>query len=416
MNLNNSKALVIDIGGLFPEAAVRLARDCASVKYFCEWREAFAGLTRAKIGDGLEGIERVDHYEKYLDDVDFIFVPDTMCGDLVEYLKKHQYPVAGAGAGEKLELDRWYGRQAQAKNGLPVQETHRIKGLTELTEFLKTHKNYYIKIDCYRETLESFKHTDFASSEYELNNLALKLGPYKEEQLFICEELIDGVEPGLDGITWSSELLYPTMCGYEEKGVGIVERTYNTEAELPSLLRIVNYGFSPEFKKFDTRFFFSVEFKVDKDRIPYPIDPTIRLAAPGTSAIQLEAIKNYTEVIYGLATGKKVTPVIPIKYWAACCGDSSRAEKRWLNVDFPASLRKWVKFRMAVRREGKYYACPGFSSICTVLGSGDTVDEAINQVKERSEQVKATGLSFDVSGLDKIKESIKKGESLGLHF
>lgn len=416
MSMRNKKALVIDIGGLFPETAVRMLRDCAEVKYFAEWREAFVGITRAKIGDGLDGIERVDNYEQYLDSADFIFIPDTMCGPLTEYLKKHNYPVAGAGAGEKIELDRWYGRQAQHKNGLPVQETYRIQGVTELKKFLEKNKNFYIKIDCYRETLESFKHTDYKSSEDQIYDLALKLGPYKEEQLFVCEELLPGEEPGLDGITWGGELLYPTQCGYEAKGVGIIERTYNTPDELPQTLREINAGFAPEFRKFDTNFFFSIEFKMDKDRVPYPIDPTIRLAAPGTSAIQLEAIDNYTHVVYGLATGKKISPIIKEKYWAAVAGDSPVADKRWLNVSVPEKIRRWVKFRMAVKHSGEYYACPGFPSICTVLGSGNTIDAAISQVKERCEEVKASSLAFDVSGLDKLKESINNGKKIGINF
>jgi hypothetical protein len=125
---------------------------------------------------------------------------------------------------------------------------------------------------------------------------------------------------------------------------------------------------------------------------------------------------NYSEVVYGLATGTKVNPVIKGKYWAAVAGDSSVADKRWLNVTVPKELRQWVKFRMAVKKNNEYYACPGFTSICTILGSGNTPDEAINQVRERSKEIKATGLSFDVDGLDHIKESINKGKVLGINF
>ena len=414
--MKNKKALVIDIGGLFPETAVRMLRDCASVKYFAEWREAFVGITRAKIGDNLDGIERVDNYEDHLDSSDMIFVPDTMCGSLVEFLKRHDYPVAGAGQAEKIELDRWYGRNLQRDNNLPTQETHRITGLTELSKFLKERKDYYVKIDCYRETLESFKHTDWKSSEQEVDNLALKLGPYKESFVFIVEKILEGKEPGLDGITFDGELLYPTMGGYEKKGVGIIERTYKNETELPSQLSWINDGFSTEFKKNKTKFFFSIEMKIGKDKLPYPIDPTIRLAAPGTSAIQLEAISNYTDVIHGLATGKKVSPIIKEKYWAAVAGESSHAEKRWLNVEVPKDLRQWVKFRMATKVGAEYYACPGFPSICTVLGAGNTVDEAIAQVKERSEKIKAAGLNFDTHGLDDIKKDIQEGKFLGVNF
>lgn len=414
--MKNKKALVIDIGGLFTEAAVRLARDMAEVYYWCEWREAFVGITRAKIGDGLEGIKRIDHYEDYLDSVDLIFIPDTMCGSLVEWLKRHQYPVAGAGAAEKIELDRWFGRNLQRRNGLPVQETHRIIGVDNLREFLKARKNYYIKIDCYRETLESFKHTDWKSSEQQVDDLALKLGPYKNKFAFTCEELLEGVEPGIDGITWDGKLLYPAMCGYEAKGVGIIERIYQTEEETPLALKVVHDGMSSEFKKNRTKFFFSIELKIGKDKVPYVIDPTIRLAAPGTSAIQLEAIENYAQVLMGLASNSPVLPVMKKKYWAAVAGESSHADKRWLNVEVPADMRRWVKFRMAAKVAGEFYACPGFGSICSVLGSGNTIDEAIGQVQERVKKVKASGLHFDDVGLDNLKKDIEEGRKYGVDF
>lgn len=416
MNLKNAKVLVCDIGGLFPETAVRIARDVGSVDYFCEWREAFVGITRAKIGDGLEGVRRIDHYEQALDDADLIFVPDTMTGSLVEWLKKHDYPVCGAGSAEKIELDRWYGRNLQKKNDLPVQETHRIIGVEALSKFLKENKNYYVKIDCYRETLESFKHTDWKSSEQQVDELAFKLGPYKYDFPFTVEEILDGKEPGIDGITFDGNLMYPTQGGYESKGVGIIERTYRDSKELPAALHMVNEGLSSEFNKHKTRFFFSLEMKIGNDKIPYIIDPTIRLAAPGTSAIQTEAIQNYTAVIYGLATGNPIQPVIQEKYWAAVAGESSHADKRWLNVEFPKELRQFIKFRMGAKKNGEFYACPGFPSICTVIGSGDTIDAAIGQVKERSEQVKAAGLHFDVDGLSKLKDEINEGKKLGVNF
>ena len=408
--------LVIDIGGLFTEDAVRFARDNNNVKYFCEWREAFAGITRAKIGDGLEGIERVDNYESHLDRSDLIWIPDTMCASLTEFLKAHDYPVAGAGAAEKLENNRWYGRTRQIANGLAGQETHKIPGVPLLREFLQKNENYYVKIDAYRETLESFKHTDYDSSEQELDDLSLKLGPYKDDFDFIVEKIMPGKEPGIDGITFDGELLYPAMCGYEEKGVGIIERVYNSEKEMPAALLEINRGFAPEFKKHKTRFYFSVEMKMHKDKIPYPIDLTIRKAAPGTSAIQNEAIDNYTEVAVGLATGVKVNPIVKKKYYGAVSGESSKAEKRWLNIKFPKDMRRWVKFRMAVRRNKLYYACPGFPSVVTVVSEGDTIDQVINDLKDKVKEIKAASLNFDTKGLDDIKQNIQEGKLLGINF
>ena len=221
MDLKNKHALVYDLG-LFTENALRLARDFASVKYFCPWQEAFAEPFKQKIGEGLEGMERIVTFWDALDEADLVFIPDTSCSDITEFLKSHDYPVAGAGAAEKIELDRWYGRSVQAKNGLPVQETHKVKGITALTEFCKEHKDFYIKVDnSFRGISESFKHQDFRSSESRIDYIAYKVGPYKEDVVFICEELLPGVEPGLDGITFDGELALSHHGRLRAKRIGL---------------------------------------------------------------------------------------------------------------------------------------------------------------------------------------------------
>ncbi len=414
MNLKSKSALVYDLG-LFTENALRLLRDCASVKYFVPWADAFPEPFKAKIGEGLDGMERVSSFEEHLDGADFIFVPDTLCAGLVEWLKKHEYPVAGAGAAEKLELDRWHGRIRQRENGLPVQETHRVKGVTALREFTREHKNYFIKIDAYRGLEESFKHIDERQTEWTIDRMAYKLGPYKEDVVFICEELLEGVEPGIDAITWEGELLFPTTLGYEGKG-GMIERVYRTRAELPDAAAWIDQGLAPEFEKAKTRFFYSAEFRIGPSRTPYLIDPTIRLAAPGVAAIQSELFENYSEVVYGLATGKSVTPVIRHKYAAAVTLESAEARETWVNVGFPAELRRWLKLRMAVRKGRDYYCVPGFESVGTVIAFGETVREAANLARERAKQVKGKRLAMDEKGLDAIAEDINKGKQYGVNF
>ena len=135
-----------------------------------------------------------------------------------------------------IGIDRWYGRNLQVKNGLPVQETHKIVGVTDLKEFLTNHKNYFVKIDTFRGVTESFRHYDWKDTEGEIEYLIHKVDPYKEDVVFTVEELIDGIEPGFDGITFDGETLYPTMCGYEMKGAGYISRTYKNEGERQLLL------------------------------------------------------------------------------------------------------------------------------------------------------------------------------------
>ena len=219
---------------------------------------------------------------------------------------------------------------------------------------------------------------------------------YAVDNPFICEELLSGVEPGLDGITFDGDLLYPTMGGYERKGSGYIGRVYRTEEEVPEALRAIHEGFSPEFQKCTTRFFYSTEVKIDKDRVPYLIDPTIRLAAPGVAAIQCELIENYSEVVYGLATGEKVNPIMKHKYAAAVSMESSEAAKNFVNISFPKDMRQWVKLRMADQAQGDYYSVPPFDSLGAVIAFGETVREAISAVKERVKQVEAISLNIDL--------------------
>lgn len=416
MDLKNKHALVYDFG-LFTENALRLLRDFGSVKYFCPWAEAFPEPFRMKIGEGLEGMERVPTFWNHVDDADLIFIPDTACSDTTEYLKEHDYPVAGAGAAERLELDRWHGRQVQSKNGLPVQETHRIKGISALVDFCKAHKDYYIKVDnSFRGISESFKHQDWKSSESRIDYIAYKVGPYKEDVVFLCEELLGGVEPGYDGITFDGELLYPTMTGYERNGSGYIARVCQSQEQFPEALRAIHEGLSPEFEKHKTRFFYSTEVRLDKDRVPYLIDPTIRLAAPGVAAIQCELIENYSEVVCGLATGEKVLPVMRHKYAAAVSMESSEACKTFVNITFPKEMRQWVKLRMAVKHRGDYYSVPPFDSLGAVIAFGDTITEAVGTVKERVKQVDGIGLSADVAGLDELNHDIQEGKRYGIRF
>lgn len=772
VSLSHCKVLCYDLG-LFTESALRFLRDCASVRYFCPWISAFPEPFDCKIGDGLDGMERIEYFWDHVDDADLIFVPDTMCSDVVEYLRKHNYPVAGVGKAEKLELDRWYGREVQRKNGLPTQETYSITGCDAMMKFLKENKDFYIKLNMFRGLEESFHHIDWHQSEDTFYDIAHALGPYKESIAFICEESMEGPEPGLDAITWEGEMMFPAMVGYEGKGVGIIERVYDKREEFPPALLWLDEGLSPEFKKFKTRFFYSAECKLVKEgntvlpylidntcfddkteiltdkgwklfkdldktekvatlnpntfeieyhkpsayqeyehdgdmvsitspekaidllvtpnhslwgfqrktkkrvqtliesragSIPYefriprtgrwigenidnfilpeyktkwhsgkgrgvdrvfhkkelavPIKPWLgllgiylaegstggtkhstvcisqfskkeqvkellsglplkvrevekgfeigsvqlakyfrqfglshekfvpdfiknltpelinvfldafvvgdgtvrptgsrvffsnstrllddiqellfkvgtvgnlyqcaeagtvfeingkkytrnhtthylseriqnhaynvdkrtseiktvsykgmiydvtvqnhiiyvrrngkptwsgncRLAAPGTSAIQCEIIKNYSEVIMGLATGERVDPIFTHKYGAAIPFDSPAASKSWINVSFSKDVRRWIKLRMAVKKGNDYYAVPGFESVGSAIGLGNTVDEAVKKAREAIKDVKGKRVDTDSGQMDTIIENIEKGRKMGIPF
>lgn len=413
MNIKSAKVLVYDAGGIYSETAVRFMRDCASVKYFTAANEDYSD----KIGFNLDGIERVNSPWDNVDDVDFIFCPDISSSEIVEYLKKHNYPCAGAGSIEKLEVDRWWGRKYQEEQGLPVQETRLIQGVTELRKFCKENKNFYIKVDNeYRGISESFKHFDFSTSEPRIDYIAYKVGPFKEDIQFICEELLEGPEPGFDGITYDGDILYPTMAGYEISKKSHVVRVYQNEEELPNAYKRIHNGLKPEFKNRKTRFFYSTEMIIDKSKTPYLLDPTCRMASPGGMALQTELIENFTEVCYGLALEKPILPIIKYKYAIATPVTTLEAEKGFVNISFPKELRQWVKFTQACKKGSDYYSVPPEIIVACVVALGNTLPETIELCKKRMKEVKGSGLNFDDSGLMKIMDTINEGKKVGISF
>jgi hypothetical protein len=414
MSMRDKTCLVYDFG-LFTEAAVRLARDLKKVYYFVPWASAFPKSNSAMIGEGLDGLERVLDFWDYVDKVDFIFIPDTHCGDIVEFLKKKGYKVAGVGKAEKLELDRWYGRQEQKRLGLPTQKTAKIKGVGKLRDYLTPLTDKFVKFNIFRGEVESFKHTDIEASTPLLDHLAHEFGAKQNHIEFIVEDIVGEIEPGADLIVFKDHYLSPTMWGYEFKGMGYFCKVLPYK-ELPVAMKESTDALLEDFSKFNTRFFYSSEVRVGKDRKSYLIDNTCRFAAPGVGAVQTELIDNFTEVIWGLATGKEIQPIMKYKYAGAICFESEWADKHWLKVNFPAADRKWIKFRMAAKFDGEYYAVPGFSSVCTVIALGNTMKDVKELIKKRSKGINAYLLDKNLSGLEEIDEAIAEGEKFGIKW
>jgi len=466
--LNNKIALVYDYG-LFTELAVALKRTgFGRVLYFVPWQDDFPSSMKQKIGMDFDGIERIQNFDDWKDKADIIICFDTYCGDKVKQWRKEGHRVWGAGEAEAMELERWKMRRMQEAIGLPTQMTTRLKSLDDLVVYfqgvknevkdlfgvedkdiakkrldylLKKYKNFskdylcggslkevvndfyngaknkYVKANM-RGDIESFYAPDYESSLSKFNSLAEKFGHRADskEVEFVIEAMEKGVEPGFDGIQIDGQYLSPTMYGYEMKGSGYVGRICAYD-EMPKPIRDLNDKLSIIFKKFgQTRSFFSTEFIVGKDQKPYLIDPTVRNPAPVGSAIYSEIFENFADIIWNGAEGKIIKPIMKYKYCAGVNFDSEWGEEHELEVEFPPEMRRWVKFRKAYKKDGKYYSCPGFSSICSVIALGNSVEEVVNQVKERAGKVKAYELQTQTGGLDGVIKEIEEGKKFGITF
>lgn len=468
MNLKNKTALVYDYG-LFTELSVALLRTgFGKVLYFVPWAADFPDSRLQKIGLDFDGLERIQDFENHIDKADIIIAFDTYCGDKVKQWRKEGRRVWGAGDAETMELERWKMRRMQEAVGLPTQMTTRLKSLDDLvtyfqgvkneikdwfgaedkaiskkrldyllgkynnfskdflvggtlkevaTEFYNGAKDKYVKANM-RGDIESFFAPDYESSLSKFNSLAEKFGHRADtkEVEFVIEEMKKGVEPGFDGIQVDGQYLSPTVYGYERKGQGYIGRICQYK-ELPKSMQFLNEKLSIIFKKFSpTRCFFSNEFIIGADKEPYLIDPTVRNPAPVGSAIYSELIENLADVIWEGSGGKAISPVMKYKYCAGVCFDSEWAKDHELEVEFPPEMRRWVKMRKCYCKNGKYYAVPGFTSICSVIALGNSVEEVVNLVKKRAEQVKAYELQTETGGLDRVMKEIEEGKHYGISF
>lgn len=471
INFKQKSILFIDYG-LNTEFAARLARDFGKVYFWTPWQSAFSSFTELKIGKDFDGLIRVEEWEPYKDKVDLICIPDTGFGGLIDDLRKQGKRVWGTGRAELMEFERWKMRKLQKAVGLPTQNTLRIKSLDDLLlyfkgirnvvkeltgkenreiekaillnlykkydkfsenyyigdnisktkliqEWIEGAKNKYIK-SRFRGTIETFFADSYKGAISKFNKLQKDLGHSSRARdlEFIVEDYIEGVEPGGDHIQIDGEFLSPTMWGYEVKGIGYAGIKCDWE-EIPEPVREVSEKLGIILKKLSpTRNNFSTELIVSKkDRKPYLIDPCPRIPLPTVGAIQTEFITNWAEIVWYGAEGIKVEPkFLNYKYCAAISCDSEWANENELEVSFECP-RNRIKFRKAYKKEGRYYAVEGFSSICSIIGFGNTLKEAIEEVKKHAQKVSAYQLQVLPESLDKVKEEIERAQKeYGLSF
>jgi hypothetical protein len=416
-NLKEKTVLFYDLG-LMVELAIRMAKDFKEVKYFCPFNQGgFPKTDFALIGEGM-GITRVQDFWNQVDSADLIVVPDTYCSDIVTFLRSKGKRVFGAGESERLELKRMEMRKIQKVIGLPTQRTEKIIGIDNLISYLKTHRKKWVKIDAYRGSMETFFHDTYDETEAQfLGELMVNTGAKGQTMQFVLEDDLPGCEPGYDG--WVCDGVYPdlAMWGFECKGIGYLGKIERND-NLPSSLKEVNDKLARVFKKLEARTFFSSEIKVGPNKKGYLIDPCVRAPMPVPSAIHIEIWKNISEIIWNVAVGEIIKPIPIAKYGAGICFDSSWAKNHWTLVDFPKEMRQWVKLRMAFKtKEGKYYAVPGFESLGSVIGLGNTAQEAVNAVKDHIKDLKVKEVSYTISGLEEIiTKVVPEARKFGVNF
>lgn len=407
--------LVVD-SGQFIHVARRLVRDFARVFYWSPWETAFPRFRDDIIGDGYEEITRVECVEEVVDKVDCVVFSDIGFSGLQKQLRARGIPVWGCFDADELEAKRGkFLQMLEQDTDLPVPKAEKVKGLTNLRLYLKEHDDQFIKVSTYRGDFETFHWRSMAQDEQLLDELAVTLGPLKENLVFwVFQPIQTEIEDGVDAYCIDGQWPKTIIHGMEAKDSSYLG-AFQKFIDLPPEVRIVNEAMGPVLGKYGYRSFFSTEVRITKEGESFFIDPTARAGSP-PSQVVCEMMANYGEIVWGGANGVLVEPESAAQF--GCQAIFKVDRDHWGVFELPPEIDQWVKISFSCKQDGKICVPPdpqGITEVGWCCGIGDTMEEAIEHLREVKDQM-PDGVKVEFSTLADLLTEIQTAEESGMSF
>jgi len=301
------------------------------------------------------------------------------------------------------------------KLGLPMVHSEKIRGLNALSEYLKDKTNKWVKINEFRDNMETFHHQDWLHTIPIIRSLYTLFGGASEIVWFVVQDALDGAtEIGYDGLSVDGWFPDSSFQGYEKKNELYLGAQTKYD-DLPEEVRLVNEKFSTVLKEFGYRNFFATEIR-NHEGTPYFIDPTMRM--PGQTGEQLlETMKNLSEVIWQGAHGKLIQPEWNAAFAASATLNYHGDHDDWKVCRIPEAAKQWVKLCRYMQDGEDYHFPPNKrDDVGVVIGMGDTIEDTINAVRENYEAIGDDSLSVKLDGFMEILKDIHKAEEEGIEF
>lgn len=416
----SSKTVCVVDSGIYVSTALRLARDFGKVYYFSPWIMASPHFAYRAPGMGFKEIERVDYLWDIKNKVDLFVFPWIFFHDIQQELESQGKRVWGARRGEILELHRPTFKAECAKAGLPVAQWEEVKGLDALTKALKEYDDVWIKTDPnIRGDGETWHSENFDLSQPKLLELRHRFGPMANTIDFVIEQCIpDATEDGYDGYAVDGQWPDHGFEGLEIKDCGTA-LAYKPNDELSAVIRESNEAMSEFMAKHRYRGFWGTEVRKD-DEAGYFNDPTTRLSFPPGQAVE-EMLENLAEILWFGAQGELVEPQCRWKFGIQCQIYSDFPG--WQPYQIDPKVERWVKVVYACSDGEQVYAVPDLITIGepdpvigSVIGVGNTVEEAIKHVKKNCEGFKSYKANPRLDAIPKAFSELEKGKERGITF
>ena len=405
--------------GLFVSFARNAAKGFKKAYYSTPFQSAFVRTNDLVVGKGFSEMEYYEQPLAIANEIDLWVFLDLYQSGLQEFLRAQGKRVWGGGQGEEMELNRWEFKQYLKTLGLPVQHCEHVKGFDALREYLKKHKNVFVKTSYVRGDFETFRAESYELVEGRLDELEHSIGSAKKKdyEFIVEDEIPDAVEVGFDGFVIDGQYPQMSMQGYEIKDCGMVAGV-KAYQELSAPVKLVNEKLVNTFKGYGYRGFFCTEIRYTKEKKSFFIDPCCRLGTPSNELLQ-GLFTEWPEVLWHGAEGKLHTPKPRAKFGVIAMIYSEWAINDWIHIGYPKELDEFVKLRFHTRKDGKDFVVPqviGIPDVGGVIGTGDTLQAAIDCVKERAKQIKGFQVKVNIESIDKGLDVIKEGRKFGIDF
>lgn len=406
---------VVD-NGLFPELAVRLAREVAVVNYYSTWEAEFPLLNDRAVADGLSHVHRIQdpYLLEIVDQTDLFAFPDILHAGKQQILKRIGKSVWGSDTGDDLETKRIWFRRFQEGLRMPVPKYQVVTGFSNLKSFLKDHGHCFIKASPnIRGSMETHEFHDIEQDDYWLEDLAVKLGGLKEYVQFLVEEPIDtGWESGIDTYCVRGHFPKTPMQGIEIKGK-LLLASAQTASLTPKPYDDALSLLSPELYRRGYCNFLSAEFRGD-----ILTDFCARAPNPGLG-VEMEMISNLGEIMLAGGSGKLIEPEYEAEFGIQVAIFHDHEEDLWKQFRLPEELRRWVKLMEFCEVDGRLQIIPRRpygQKIGWLVGIGDTFEAARKHLIENAERLEDYPFDIKLDALEEAQKQVREAEKDGFEF
>ena len=387
-----SSFLVYDTG-LALDHALRLGRS-GRCYYFVEYRTRYPRIEDYITGYGFDSIVKILDWGEVLDMVDTILMVDVGFGALNQILRKAgKYVFGSSPKGDMLELDRVYMIKVMRELGINTPNVQIFTGVDNLLDHVVDGKKQFLKLNIFRGNLETCP--VYSRKEARVYLEQANFGAVESELQFLLTDPVEGVEIGVDCFFNGKEFIRPYNWGNEVKGTGGQINKVVDNSIWDSVLDKIE----PWLAETGYRGNISFEGIFDGSDI-YVIDVTSRLFFPGSS-IYPRFIENYAEVIAGVARGEYVEPEWENPY--NCLLTAYRSDYNvWTRLVIDDAVSGNVAYpRGAVYVDGEIWIAPGDPIVATIMGGGNTLDEAFRILYESCKGVSAVETTIAVEAVER---------------